>query len=57
MHKENTGAVILNGDCSAMPYKTVIVFGVARGGTSMVAGTLSKLGVFMGENLTARPLR
>ena len=53
MHKENTGAVILNGDCSAMPYKTVIVFGVARGGTSMVAGTLSKLGVFMGENLTA----
>lgn len=55
MHKENTGAVILNGDCSAMPYKTVIVFGVARGGTSMVAGTLSKLGVFMGNEETLAP--
>jgi hypothetical protein len=32
--------------------KTVIVLGVARGGTSMVAGALSKLGVYMGDAIT-----
>jgi len=31
--------------------KTVIVLGAPRGGTSMVAATLRKLGVMMGENL------
>ncbi|CAE6518399.1 conserved hypothetical protein [Nitrosomonas nitrosa] len=32
--------------------KTVIVLGVARGGTSMVAGALHHLGIPMGENLS-----
>ncbi len=31
--------------------KTVIVLGCARGGTSMVAGLVRKLGIFMGENI------
>jgi len=33
------------------PQKTVIVLGAPRGGTSMVAATLRKLGVMMGEEL------
>jgi len=33
------------------PRRTYICFGVARGGTSAVAGTLQRLGVFMGEDL------
>jgi hypothetical protein len=49
MNKENSGVVILNANQTNKPCKTVIVFGVPRGGTSMVAGTLSKLGVFMGN--------
>lgn len=51
MHKENSGFAILNGDAAHLPEKTVIVLGAARGGTSMVAGTLSKLGLYMGEDL------
>ncbi len=35
-----------------MPYKTVIVLGAARGGTSMTAGTLAKLGIYMGDDLS-----
>ena len=31
--------------------RTYICFGVARGGTSAVAGTMQRLGVFMGEDL------
>ncbi len=31
--------------------KTIIVIGCARGGTSMVAGLIRKLGIFMGENI------
>lgn len=31
--------------------KTFICFGVARGGTSAVAGVLQRLGVYMGDNL------
>ena len=31
--------------------RTVIVFGVMRGGTSMIAGAVRGLGVFMGEDL------
>jgi hypothetical protein len=30
--------------------KTVLVFGLARGGTSLIAGVLLELGVFMGHN-------
>src|SRR5215469_5858876 len=33
------------------PKKTVVVLGAPRGGTSMVAAALRKLGVAMGENL------
>ena len=33
------------------PHKTIIVLGAPRGGTSMVAATLRKLGVVMGEKL------
>lgn len=39
----------LNGVAAGLSRKTVIVLGAARGGTSMVAGTLAHLGVFMGE--------
>ena len=37
------------------PAKTVIVFGAARGGTSMTAGVLSCLGVHMGEDEAIAP--
>lgn len=48
MSKDNDGLVVFNGDCAPWPAKTVVVLGAPRGGTSMVAGALSKLGVFMG---------
>lgn len=48
MNKENDGLALLNGSAAGLPHKTVIVLGAPRGGTSMVAGTLSRLGVFMG---------
>lgn len=35
--------------CPDQPAKTIIVLGVARGGTSMIAAVLDKLGVFMGD--------
>lgn len=37
------------GEPPAPGPKTIVVVGVARGGTSIVAGALAKLGVFMGE--------
>lgn len=49
MNNENDGLVVLNGTAAALPRKTVLVLGAPRGGTSMVAGTLSKLGAFMGD--------
>jgi len=55
MHKENTGVAVLNGDCAEMPNKTIIVLGIPRGGTSMVAGVLSKLGIFMGLQANLAP--
>ena len=33
----------------AVDQKTYIVLGVARSGTSMIAGCLRELGIFMGE--------
>ena len=54
-HKENTGFSILNSHAADMPYKTVIVLGVPRGGTSMVSGVLAKLGVFMGSQDKLEP--
>ncbi len=47
----NTGIHLLNPDDERahQPRKTIIVSGVARSGTSLVAGVLSKLGVFLGD--------
>lgn len=47
--KKNMGVVALNAPAMKEETKTIIVVGVARGGTSVVAGTLHALGVFMGE--------
>jgi len=33
------------------PRRTYVCFGVARGGTSAVAGTMQRLGIFMGDEL------
>lgn len=54
MNNKNTGVTVLNGDAADLPYKTVLVLGIGRGGTSMAAGTLSKLGVYMGDQLSSR---
>jgi len=54
MSNKNTGYGILNGDAAGLACKTVLVLGIGRGGTSMAAGTLSKLGVYMGEQLSSR---
>jgi hypothetical protein len=43
----NKGSVII-GD-PANKNKPIVVVGTARGGTSMIAGALAKLGVFMGD--------
>ena len=53
MNIENEGFVTLNGGAAHLSHKTVIVLGTPRGGTSMVAGTLANLGVYMGEQLSA----
>lgn len=55
MHKKNSGVVVLNKSCADLPHKTVLVLGVPRGGTSMVAGALSKLGIFMGPEYKLAP--
>jgi len=44
----NKGVVLLNKSNSES-LKTIVVVGVARGGTSIVAGTLAHLGLFMGN--------
>ncbi|WP_319531940.1 hypothetical protein [uncultured Cohaesibacter sp.] len=47
---ENNGILILNSDKSNnTPEKTVIVIGVARSGTTMIASILKELGVFLGD--------
>lgn len=43
MNEKNLGLIQLNGDCTQLKNKTVIVLGAAHGGTSMVSGTLVKL--------------
>jgi hypothetical protein len=55
MHKKNSGIAVINRSCTNMPHKTVLVMGVPRGGTSMVAGAVSKLGVFMGPEFKIAP--
>lgn len=54
MNKQNSGVVTLNANADRKA-KTVIVLGVPRGGTSMVAGILSNLGIFMGETENLAP--
>jgi hypothetical protein len=49
----NKGVLAINMPDVSPEAKTVIVLGVARGGTSMVAGALHHLGVSMGEKLSA----
>ena len=46
----NTGMHVLNEPASHEP-RTVVVLGVARGGTSMVAGALHHLGILMGHRI------
>lgn len=41
--------------CVKQTNKTLIVLGVARGGTSLISGTLDKLGIFTGER-SAEPV-
>ena len=41
---------VLRQSTDSAPKKTVLVFGLARGGTSLVAGVLLELGIFMGHN-------
>lgn len=54
MTRENSGLITLNGNAAGLKQKTIIVIGSGRGGTSMVAGVLSKLGIYMGEQLSSR---
>lgn len=54
MSNKNSGFTTPNGDAAHLAHQTVLVLGVGRGGTSMVAGVLSKLGVYMGEGLSSR---
>jgi hypothetical protein len=55
MHNKNSGIAVINKSCINMPNKTVLVMGVPRGGTSMVAGAVSKLGIFMGPEFKMVP--
>ena len=50
---QRTGSMlqVMRRICYADSRRTVIVLGAPRGGTSMLAGTLERLGVHMGENL------
>lgn len=50
----NFGVQVLNGDdIPSEPERTLIVVGVARGGTTMVASVLRALGVHMGDKLSS----
>jgi len=45
----NTGIAILREPDKDAQEKTIVVLGLARGGTSMIAGALHHLGVYMGD--------
>jgi len=47
----NTGVVTLRPPSSEERERTLIVLGVGRSGTSMVAGSLHHVGVFMGDSI------
>ena len=46
----NAGMAVINPSCNSIPEKTVIVVGGERSGTSMVAGALKSLGIFLGDS-------
>lgn len=49
----NTGIHFVGNEADVFaPKKTLVVMGVARGGTSLISGALEKLGVFTGEQST-----
>ena len=43
--------MLWNDAAAASPQRTYVCFGVARGGTSAVAGAMHRLGIFMGNDL------
>lgn len=47
----NTGITILREPSNNSPERTMVVLGLARSGTSMIAGALYHLGIFMGDKL------
>jgi hypothetical protein len=49
----NHGIVLINDPDRAAEERTIVVLGTARSGTSLAAGVLSHLGVFMGDNARA----
>jgi hypothetical protein len=51
MPQARAGVIFLNDLTETGPERTVLVFGVGRGGTSAMAGMLRELGVVMGESL------
>lgn len=46
----NTGIYVKNKPSSAKDAKTIVVLGLGRSGTSMIARVLSHMGVFLGDN-------
>lgn len=48
----NSGMCIINGSAAHLPRRTILVLGQERGGTSMVAGALDLLGIYMGNTLS-----
>lgn len=48
---DRQSAFIVHGDFAAAEQKTLIVFGMMRGGTTMVAGALNGLGIYMGSDI------
>ncbi len=49
----NKGVGFLNQPSEQHPQKTIVIVGVARGGTSIVAGALHHLGLFLGDEVRA----
>lgn len=50
---DNSGLCIIHGKADHLTQKTIIVIGDERGGTSMIAGTLVRLGIYMGDTLSS----
>jgi len=51
MSEARGGLQVVRPDDYPGQYRTIVVLGAPRGGTSMVTGALRALGVFMGKNL------